>query len=161
MKQKFTEVIKDKPLTLKIGLISLGVGCLLSFLVLFAVWLSLFLNNLSIKDFNSTTTVEISTGDTFVEEVIKNSKLGNKFGAEKSYKLTGAITLSDGNIADIEAAGPISFYGKLYGYNYTISFDSNTELRAPLFSSLGEDALIERIAIKMLSLKESWANPYR
>ena len=159
MKQKFTEVIKDKPLTLKIRLISLGVGCLLSFLVLFAVWLSLFLNNLSIKDFNSTTTVEISTGDTFVEEVIKNSKLGNKFGAEKSYKLTGAITLSDGNIADIEAAGPISFYGKLYGYNYTISFDSNTELRAPLFSSLGEDALIERIAIKNAQLKGKLGKP--
>lgn len=159
MKRKFTEVIKDKPLTLKIGLISVGVGCLLSFLVLFTVWLSLFLNNLSIKDFNSTTTVEISSGDTFVEEVIKNSKLGNKFGAEKSYKLAGPIKLSDGNIADIEAAGAISFYGKLYGYNYTISFDSNTELRAPLFSSLGEDALIERIAIENAQLKGKLGKP--
>lgn len=152
MKQKFTEVIKDKPLTLKISLISLGVGCLLSFLVLFAVWLSLFLNNLSIKDFNSTTPVEISSGDAFVEEILKNSKLGDKFGAEKTYKLTKSITLRDSNILDIEEAGAVSFYGKLYGCNYSISFDSNAKLRSPIFSHVGADAIIERISIENAQL---------
>lgn len=154
MKKKFTEVIKDKPVTRKIGLISLGIGCLLSVLILFFAWLGLFLNNLSFADFKTTETVDISTGDDFVKEVIKNSKLGSKFGAKKTYKLSGPepIKLTSKNVADLENEGDISFYGKLLGYNYSIVFDDDVELHAPIFACLGENALIERISIENANL---------
>lgn len=152
MKKKYIEVIKDKPLTKKqvIGFVFLSL--FISIVVLLIIWLSFFQNNLSIKDFNTNNQIEIGTGEMFVEEIIKNSKMGSKFGRNKTYKLTKNIVLSSKDVQNIEKTKGIAFYGKLSGCNYSLSAEKNVELHSPIFLSLGKNALIECLSIESIKV---------
>ena len=129
--------------------VSIIVGVVIAALLVSFVFIGLHINKLSPKDLLETETVEISSGDEFVKELIKNSNMGSKYGAKKSYELVGdsPIRLTSKNIEEIEKEGNIAFYGRLDGRNRSIVFDDDAELHMPLFAHIGAGASIEQLSI--------------
>ena len=139
------------------------VGCavliLLSFALVFSVFLVNAFKGVSLTDY-SADNVNLSTGDEFVTEILKNSKLGSIAG-QKTYYLTNSIVLSSGNVKDLKNAGEINFYGVLDGYDanrvdsagknecYTISFaDDAPSMNKPIFNVISEKAVVRNLTIE-------------
>ena len=137
--------------------------CVALAVISLSFFLSVFLVD-SIKgvglDDYSVKSVNISSGDEFVTEMIKNSKLG-RISGNKKYYLTEDIVLSAENVNALKQAGEITFFGVLDGYDanradgagknqcYKISFSSDAQsMNKPIFNVISAQAKILNLTIE-------------
>ena len=156
---KEVKIKQKRILTWKFGIVCLAIASIMAILFICSVFIVDAIKGIDIDDY-SVDTVNISSGDEFVTEIIKNSKLGSISG-NKKYYLTEDIVLSAENVNTLKQAGEITFFGILDGYDanradgagknqcYKISFSSDApSMNKPIFNVISEQAQILNLTIE-------------
>lgn len=126
-----------------------GIGLFLCvLLILMAVLTSLWLG-LGKQDYDTSKITYISSGDTFVEEIAKNSYTTS---SQKRFELNGDFTITQehleelSSIQNLHAQSGAWFYGELDGKGHTITIEG--EMQHPIFDQVVEGATIKQLCIR-------------